>query len=141
MKIAAVVKNGGGEHLVEVRTGDAQRPLDLPAKASGDGSAVNGGELLMLALATCFCNDLYREAAKRGIRLDAVEVQASADFPAAGLAAENIRYHATVRSPAGEDELARLIAETDKVAEVHQTIRAGVPVQLEGALPPALRPG
>lgn len=132
MKIAAVVKNSQGGHFVEVRTDAAQRPLDIPAKPSGAGSAVNGGEFLMLALATCFCNDLYREAAERGIRLEGVEVQASADFPAVGLAAENIRYSATIRSDASEDDLARLIAETDKVAEVHNTLRAGVPVQLMG---------
>ncbi|TFW11359.1 OsmC family peroxiredoxin [Massilia arenosa] len=134
MKIAAVVKNSQGGHSVEVRTDAAQRSLDIPAKAAGGGSAVNGGEFLMLALATCFCNDLYREAAQRGIVLEGVEVTASADFPAAGLAAENIRYSATVRSSASEDDLARLIAETDKVAEVHNTLRAGVPVQLMGHL-------
>ena len=31
-------------------------------KSPGRGSAVNGGEFLVLALATCYCNDLYREA-------------------------------------------------------------------------------
>jgi hypothetical protein len=33
----------------------------------GGGSSANGGELLCLALATCYCNDVYREAKKRGI--------------------------------------------------------------------------
>ena len=72
MEISAIVKNAGNEHQVTVRTGNDARPLSIPAKHAGQGSGVNGGEFLMLALATCYCNDLYREAARRGITLDAV---------------------------------------------------------------------
>jgi hypothetical protein len=34
----------------------------------------------MLALATCYCDDLYREASRLGISLQRVEVEASATF-------------------------------------------------------------
>ena len=85
----------------------------------------------MLALATCYCNDLFREAARLGITLDAVEVEASAEFPGIGLAAANIQYRAEVRSSASEAEIARLLQETDAVAEIHNTVRAGVPVALQ----------
>ena len=91
MEISAIVKNVGSEHLVAVRTGNDERPLSIPAKHAGRGSGVNGGEFLMLALATCYCNDLYREAARHGITLDAVEVEATAHFPGVGLAASDIR--------------------------------------------------
>ena len=103
----------------------------MPLKSSGFGSAVNGGEFLMLALATCYCNDLYREAARLGVRLEQVEVEASADFPGIGLAATNITYHAKVSSPASEAEIAELLRQTDAVAEVHNTVRAGVQVRYE----------
>ena len=131
MKITATVRNSSDAHEVQVATNGTLQSLPVPAKNSGQGSAVNGGEFLMLALATCYCNDLYREAASRHIPLDGVFVEASADFPGPGLAATNIRYHARVTSPAPEDVIAELLRQTDAVAEVHHTIRSGVPVQLE----------
>jgi organic hydroperoxide reductase OsmC/OhrA len=134
MEITATVRNTAGMHEALVRTGTTTQPLAIAAKATGRGSAVNGGELLMLALATCYCNDLYREADRLGIAIDGVEVEASAEFAGVGLAARNIRYRATVSSAASADTIATLLRETDAVAEIHNTIRAGVPVTLEPAL-------
>ena len=85
----------------------------------------------MLALATCYCNDLYREAARLGMLIESVEVEASAEFPGVGLAATNIAYRAKVSSPASAAEIAELLRLTDGVAEVHNTIRSGVAVTLE----------
>jgi organic hydroperoxide reductase OsmC/OhrA len=116
---------------VVLSTGDAEQLLTVPPKPSGRGSGVNGGEFLMLALATCYCNDLYREAAKIGISIEAVEVEASAEFAGIGLAATNIAYRANVSSPATQEEIVELLRVTDAVAEVHNTVRAGVPVTLE----------
>jgi hypothetical protein len=84
----------------------------------------------MLALATCYCNDLFREAARLGIPVALAEVEASADFPGIGLAAKNIRYRVRVESSAPQADVAKLLRETDAVAEVHNTIRAGAPVEL-----------
>jgi organic hydroperoxide reductase OsmC/OhrA len=131
MQITATVRNAAGTNEALVRTGTITQPLSIAAKATGRGSAVNGGELLMLALATCYCNDLYREADRLGIAIDGVEVEASADFAGVGLAASNIRYRATVSSTAPAEAIATLLRETDAVAEIHNTIRAGVPVVLE----------
>jgi len=130
MDIEATVWNSPEGHAVVVRTDGVSRSLDVPAKAAGRGSGVNGGEFLMLALATCYCNDIYREAQRLGIPVDGVEVEASADFPGIGLAAENIAYSAQVRSPASPQDIARLLRETDAVAEIHNTVRKGVPVRL-----------
>jgi organic hydroperoxide reductase OsmC/OhrA len=129
--IVALVKNSRNLHDVTVATGASTRGLTIPCRESGFGSGVNGGELLMLALATCYCNDLYREAARLGIGVDSVEVSASADFEGIGLAAKNIKYRAQVVSMASDTDIARLIRETDAVAEIHNTLRAGVPVALE----------
>ena len=129
MQIAATVRNTATDHQAEVRTAAVTQSLAVPAKRSGRGSAVSGGEFLMLAVATCYCNDLFREAARLGIALDAVEVEASAEFAGIGLAASNVRYRARLESSASDAELARLLRETDAVAEVHNTLRAGVPVE------------
>jgi organic hydroperoxide reductase OsmC/OhrA len=130
MEIAAFVRSHAAGHEVSVRTDDRAQDVAIPARTGGRGSAINGGELLMLALATCYCNDLYREAARLGIPVDDVEVQATADFPGVGLAATGIRYRARVSSPADASVIAELVRLTDAVAEVHNTLRAGAEVQL-----------
>jgi organic hydroperoxide reductase OsmC/OhrA len=130
MRIEAIVTSSPAGHQVAVRTGETRQTLSIPAKPSGPGSSVNGGEFLMLALATCYCNDLYREAQRLGIEITAATVEASAEFPGIGLAATNIQYRAQVDSPASAMALQQLLRETDAVAEVHNTVRAGVPVTL-----------
>lgn len=129
MEISAVVSNMSVGHTVAVWTESTSQYLPIPPKASGQGLGVNGGEFLMLALATCYCNDLYREAARLGIPIESVEVEATADFPGIGLAATNIRYRAQVSSPADAAIISDLLRQTDAVAEVHNTIRAGATVR------------
>jgi organic hydroperoxide reductase OsmC/OhrA len=132
MKISARVRNQGASHSVLVTTSGRSQALPVPAKAQGRGSAVNGGEFLMLALATCYCNDLYREAARLQVELDAVTVEAEADFDGVGLAAANIRYRARIESStATSQRIEQLLRETDAVAEVHNTLRTGAQVNLQ----------
>jgi len=133
MKISATVRHNAARYDVEVRTGATAQALIVPGKTSGQGSAVSGGEFLVLALATCYCNDLYREARRLSIPIDGVEVQASASFAGIGLAATDIRYTANVNSPASPEAINTLLRETDAVAEVHNTLRKGVPVTRQTA--------
>jgi uncharacterized OsmC-like protein len=93
---------------------------------------VNGGELLMLALATCYCNDLFREAALRGIHLRSVKVEAASEFGGRGDPGRSIHYNVEVAGSASESELRNLVAETDRVAEVHNTLRRASEVILAG---------
>ncbi len=129
MEISAHIRNDSNGHEVQLRTAGTTQRLAVPVKASGPGSAVNGGELLMAALATCYCNDLYREAARLGITVAGCEVVASAQFNGVGLAAESVVYSAKVESPATPEQIELLLAETDRLAEVHNTLRAGCAVQ------------
>jgi organic hydroperoxide reductase OsmC/OhrA len=130
MKISAMVRNAGPVHEVSVATAGNARTLAIPARSPGGGSAVNGGELLMLALATCYCNDVHREAARLKIAVQEVEVEAHADFDGVGLAARNVCYRARVRSDASSERIEQLLRETDAVAEVHNTVRSPVAVTL-----------
>lgn len=129
MHISAHIHNSGDNHQLVVQTGSNTRHLSLPAKATAPGSAVNGGELLMAALATCYCNDLYREAARLGIPVDGCEVVASAQFNGIGLGAESVVYRARVASPAAPADIEHLLSEADRLAEIHNTLRSGCPVQ------------
>ncbi|WP_420595641.1 OsmC family protein [Deinococcus sp.] len=130
MKISARVQNSKGQHQVTLVSGDRAQTLTIAPGPSGLGSSVNGGELLFLALATCYCNDLYREAAKRGLNISGVEVQVEGEFGAAGEAARNIRYRVKVASRETEADVRALIQHTDGVAEIHNTLRAGAAVTL-----------
>jgi organic hydroperoxide reductase OsmC/OhrA len=130
MQITAHLKNSAAGHEVAVSTEGATKALAVPAKAGGAGSGINGGEFLMLALATCYCNDIYREATRLDIEVRGVEVEATAQFEGVGLAASRIEYKARIDSPAPRDRIAQLLRETDAVAEIHNTVRAGVKVTL-----------
>lgn len=130
MKISAGIKNGNHSNDITVATEENQKKISIPSKANGFGSSVNGGELLFLSLATCFCNDLYREANRRKIEITEVEVNVTGEFGKEGEPASNITYNVNVKSPASESDIADLIEAVDKVAEVHNTLRKGINVLL-----------
>jgi organic hydroperoxide reductase OsmC/OhrA len=130
MKITANIQNSEGQHQVTLITNDKSHSMVIPPKSSGSGSSVNGGELLFLALATCYCNDLYREAAKRNIEVEKVEVEVSGEFGEEGTGAQNVTYSAKVHATGTDDEIRALMEHTDSVAEIQNTLRAGTGVTL-----------
>ena len=131
MQIHARVESRRDQHQVTLRTNGQSHTVLIPPKPSGFGSSANGGELLALALATCYCNDLYREAATRDIKVHAVEVEVEAQFGGVGEPARQIRYRAKVTSDASDEVVRQLMEHTDRVAEVHNTLRSGIAVELE----------
>jgi uncharacterized OsmC-like protein len=131
MEISASILNTGQRNEVKVTTNNTSKQLLIPPKSAGHGSSVNGGELLFLALATCFCNDIYREATKRHMEIKSVEVIVSGEFGGEGEPGFNIQYEAKVDSDATEEEIKDLIFYVDKVAEVHNTLRVGTAVTLK----------
>ena len=130
MKISAHVENSQNQHQVTLTTNGNSHSITIPPRPSGFGSSANGGELLFLALATCYCNDIYREAAKRNIQVEKVEVEVNGDFGAEGEPAKNVTYKAKVHAKGTEDEIRALMEHTDTVAEIQNTLRAGVQVKL-----------
>lgn len=130
MKITARVENSKDHHQVTLQTNDNVHSIVIPPKSTGYGSSANGGELLFLALASCYCNDIYREAAKRNIKVERVEVNVEGDFGAEGEPAKNVVYRAQVFSQASEDEIRELMTFTDTVAEIQNTLRIETPVVL-----------
>jgi len=134
MRITARLVNSAGMHEVNVATDGATKAVCVAPRSAQPGSSVNGGEMLFAALATCYCNDLYREAATRGLRLTRVEVEVSGDFGGRGEPARSISYRAAIDGDASTEELDRLLEETDRVAEIQNTVRGGCPVTFAGRM-------
>lgn len=91
------------------------------------GPATNGAQLLHLSVALCILNDTYREAARLGIAIDGVAVEADGDFDDSWCST-GIVYSVSLDASASSDDLARLRAVVDEVAEIPRAIRAGASV-------------
>lgn len=131
IQIGVEVTNHQNAHEVVLTTNGNTHSIGVAPKATGYGSSANGGEMLFAALATCYCNDIYREAAKQNIVVRRVQVAVSGTFDAApGSVAENVTYRATVEAEASVEAIEALMRHTDTVAEVQNTLRLGLPVTL-----------
>jgi len=104
--------------------------VDRPAEAGGGGQGFNGGQLLNLAVAGCISNDLFREAARAGIRLRRVQVTASSDYAGEQPVSTPIRYDVEIQGDASEEELRRLVERVDQIAEIPNSLRGGTAVHL-----------
>lgn len=130
MQVSASIENGLNRHEVTLATDNSSRQIAIASKAGGFGSSVNGAELLLLSIATCFCNDIYREAAKRNVPVQEVKVVATAEFGAPGEPGSNFQYKAEVQSGADPEAISELIQYVNEIAEVHNTLRKGIAVTL-----------
>lgn len=107
--------------------------IRFPHRWTPDGVTVeadfSGGHLLHLAAAGCVLNDLYREAAARGIELKGARVTAAGGFDTTTWQSTGISYSVQVSSDAPTGELAHLLEAVDEVAEIPRAIRAGAAVR------------
>jgi putative redox protein len=111
-------------------TGHRTLTIDRPEQAGGMGLGFNGGELLLLAIGGCYCNDLFREATKLGVMIKSVQVEVQADWGGDPVRAQNVTYSTRVEAEASEAAILALIEQTDRVAEIPNSLRLGTPVKL-----------
>ena len=104
--------------------------IDRPQAAGGLGIGFSGGELLLLAIGACYTNDLYREAARKDLALKSVEVDVEGDWGGDPVRAQNVTFSVKVEANASEKEIRELIGHTDRMAEVHNSLRMGTEVVL-----------
>lgn len=109
----------------------ASEGVVLPHTWTDDGvvaaPASNGAQLLHLSVALCVLNDTYREAARLGVTIDGVAVEADGGFDDEWRST-GIEYAVTVDSPASAPDLAALGAVVDEVAEIPRALRVGAAV-------------
>ena len=103
---------------------------DRPATAGGRGLGFNGGQLLYAAIAGCYSNDLYREAATLGITLTRVAIDVDGDFPARGEPSQPITVDVEVTGDAPEARLREVVDLVDGIAEIPNSIRGTTQVTL-----------
>ena len=104
--------------------------IDRSEQAGGMGLGYSGGELLFLAIGACFCNDLFREAAKRSIVVKSVHVDVDGDWGGDPVRAQNVTFSTRVEAEASEADIQELIAHTNRIAEIHNSLRLGTSVTL-----------
>jgi uncharacterized OsmC-like protein len=113
---------------VEVRAGRGTAGPHTVAVGSGE-QGLNGGQLLHLAVAGCVANDLYREAALRGIELTEVVVRAYGGFGGDPALSTGIAYDVEVAGDAPEGALRALVDHVDAIAEIPGSLRQGTAVR------------
>ncbi len=106
--------------------------VDRPRGAGGRGLGFNGGQLLNLAVAGCVSNDLFREAARRGLVLTRVAVRVRSDYVGDPAVSTPIEVDVELAGDADEATLRELVAHVDAIAEIPNSLRHGTEVRLTG---------
>ena len=131
MSFEVEVRNVDGAVTALGAAGPFTLVVDSPAEAGGGGRGFNGGQLLHLAVAGCISNDLFREAAKRGITLTRVAVTVDGDYGGQPATSTGISYSVQLTGQAPESDLAALVNHVDVIAEIPNSLRQGTPVTLD----------
>lgn len=124
------IRTIAGTSLAVGSSGPRTVTIDRAKEAGGLGLGFNGGELLLLAIGGCYSNDVYREAAKHGLRVQNVEVKVTADWAGEPVRAQNVCFSVSVEAEATAQEILELIHHTDSVAEIPNSLRLGTAVEL-----------
>jgi uncharacterized OsmC-like protein len=127
------IRTVAGSSLAVGSSGTRTVTIDRAKEAGGLGLGFNGGELLLLAIGGCYSNDIFREAAKRGLAVKNVQVTVNADWAGDPVCAQNVAFNVMVEADAAEADILDLIAQTDRVAEIPNSLRLGTEVKLAGA--------
>ncbi|MFN8022374.1 MAG: OsmC family protein [Acidimicrobiales bacterium] len=105
---------------------DSHDGIVMPHRWTDAGVVVEaeftGAHLYQLAAAGCVLNDVHREAQRLGIPVDGVRVSASGAFDTTTWASLGVGYSVEVDSSASEDDIARLVAVVEQVAEIPKAL-------------------
>jgi len=94
-------------------------------------AAPNGAGVLHVAVALCVLNDVYREGDALGVPVAGARVSARGEFDTTSWVSTGITYAVELDSVATSEEIGRLLARVDEVAEIPRVLRAGLSVERE----------
>lgn len=101
--------------------------VDEPTEAGGTGQGPQPTELLLASIASCFTLALAHSAAKRGVEVRDLRVDATGTYDGPRFSALRIEVHA--QAPAGDD-LDRLVEAAQRVCYVTNTLRGAPPIEI-----------
>ncbi|NGP88511.1 OsmC family protein [Fodinibius halophilus] len=114
--------------------------VDIGEAEGGNDAGPGPGILERGALGSCLAIGYSQRAAVLGIPIDNIEVEVESDFDARGMlyldderppGFEALRYIVHIESPASEDEIMRVIEETDKHSPVLDDFSRAIPIERE----------
>lgn len=126
------IRTLSGTSLAIGSSGARTLTIDRPKESGGLGLGFNGGELLLLAIGGCYSNDIFREASKRNLTVNNVQVTVHADWAGDPVRAQNVHFDVSVEANASQEEILELIRHTDRVAEIPNSLRFATEVKLAG---------
>ncbi|MGZ4115202.1 MAG: OsmC family protein [Actinomycetota bacterium] len=124
------VRNVDGAVTALGSAGPFTMVVDRPTSVGGGGLGFNGGQLLHLAVAGCISNDLFREAAAKGIEIRRVVVRVDGDYSGSPAVSTGIRYSVEISGDAPGEQLEELVRYVDDIAEIPNSLRFGTSVEL-----------
>lgn len=101
-----------------------------PGRARRRRARVQRRRVLLLAVAGCVSNDLFREARAKGIALTRVRIVARGDFGGNPPVSQGIEFDVEIRGRASEAQLQSLVREVDAIAEIPNSLRRATAVRL-----------
>jgi uncharacterized OsmC-like protein len=99
-------------------------------EVGGDGLGYSGGQVLVLAVGTCFYNNLYNAADERGIKIQSVELEVTSGWTEEPKVSSGIEVSAKVEAEASAAEIVELIQHAGRVSTVSNTVRKGTTVTM-----------
>ena len=106
----------------KVTEGNYTLVADMPQQVGGNAAGPTPGVFGRAALGSCLAIGYMMQAAKMGLPVDALEVEIQADYDDGALFGTSnlppgyleVRYHVTVESDAGQEEIQQMLDEADK---------------------------
>lgn len=113
--------------------------VDIGTSEGGNDAGPGPGILERGALGSCLAIGYSQRAAVLEIPVDKIEVHVESEYDAAAMLYLNdeppgfdvLRYYVYIESPAPEDQVRRLIEETDRHSPVLDDFRRAIPVERE----------
>lgn len=105
----------------------ADRPV---GKAGGMGLGLNGGELLAFALGGCLSNDLQALVEETGEVIADLKISVTLDFGGTPSRTTAARVAIDCKLASGKDA-AELIERAKTLTNIANSLRAGIPVEIE----------
>ncbi len=104
--------------------------IGRPEGVGGDGLGYKGGQVLVLAVGTCFYNNLYYAADERGIKIRNVEIEVTSEWTKEPKVSSGISVSVKVEAEADLAEIQELINYVDRVSTVSNSLRQGTTVSI-----------